>query len=58
MYSRNCSKSTLLRPVGGRGRYAHVSINEMLSWPEGYILIGSYNVVVRFIQGGKIQTLS
>lgn len=58
MYATNCSKSTLLRPVGGRGRYVHVFINEMLSWPEGYILIGSYNVVVCFIQGGKkIQTL-
>lgn len=35
----------------------HVSINEMLSQPEGYVLIGSYNVVVHFIQRKKKSRL-
>lgn len=55
MYSKHCSKSKLLRPVGGEaeGDMFHFSKNEMLSRPEGYVLIGSYNVVVHFIQGRK-----
>lgn len=38
MQSENGNKSTVARPVEHRGRYGHVSINEMLGWTEGGIL--------------------
>lgn len=55
MQFENCSKLVVLRLVGGRRRYVYVFINEMLSWFEGYILIGSQIVVVYYIQRGKFR---
>lgn len=43
---RNGSNPTVARPVEHRGRYGHVPINEMLSWPEGYI---SFSKIYFFI---------